>query len=258
MNQKTLASTSRILAVFLVLALLFAAAPRHVSAADGLSLRIIAVDQDNQIVIEAVNFPKNQTWTLRIGSYYNFRKDAVVVDTISSTNGGTFRFIAKLPSVVHGQEWISVRMDSNQKYYAYNAFFNIDRGDATTTGEQPSATTATPTPAASNLACSVLSVSVNTRTSMTPYYDFDAVWEVKNTGSKDWETGTIDYKYMSGTKLHIYNDVYDLPKLVKPNETVSIRVDMKAPALAGIYSSTWALVDGSRVVCYLPVSISVR
>ena len=61
--------------------------------------------------------------------------------SFTSKAGGTFRFIIPLPAVVEDVDWVSVRLDSDQKYLAYNAFYNVDRGDATTTGPQPSETT---------------------------------------------------------------------------------------------------------------------
>lgn len=251
--------TFRFLAAIMVLAMLLMAVPHAVAAADGFRINIVAVKQDQQIVVEAVNFPANQTWTVRVGTYYGFREDNVTVDTFTSTNGGTFRFIVHLPSVVQGADWVSVRLDSTNKNYVYNAFYNLDRGDATTTGVQPTTTgsvTSTPVPAAST--CSVVSVTTTAPRPMSPYYDFDTVWVVKNTSSKTWELSTLDYKYINGTKLHIYNDIYDLASTVKAGETVSIRVDMKAPALPGTYITNWAVVEGSKVLCYLPVSITVK
>ncbi|PKN82717.1 MAG: hypothetical protein CVU46_17890 [Chloroflexi bacterium HGW-Chloroflexi-8] len=260
MSQKLFSKTYRFFAGLLILAMLLIALPSPVSAASsGLSIKIVAVDKNNQIVVEAANFPKNQSWTVRVGPYYSFRGDAVTVNTFTSTNGGTFRFIVVLPDVVEDVDWISVRLDSDQKYVAYNAFFNADRGDAYTTGLQPSETpTGTSTPAPSTLACSLTSVTVTAPNPMSARYDFDAVWTIKNTGSKDWETNLLDYKYWSGTKMNNYADLYDLPTRVAKGESITLRVDMTAPSSAGTYTSTWALVDGNTVYCYLPVTITVK
>ena len=252
--------TYRFLAALMVLTMLLLAVPQNVAAADGYRINIVAVKKDSQIVVEAVNFPANQTWTVRVGTYYGFRQDNVTVDTFTSAKGGTFRFIVKLPAVVAGSDWVSVRLDSANKNYVYNAFYNLDRGDATTTGPQPttSPTTGTATPVPVTYTCSVVSVTTTAPSPVPTYYDFDTVWEVKNTSNKTWELSTLDYKFMSGTRLHIYQDTYDLNTVVKAGEKVTIRVDMKAPALAGTYISNWALVEGNKVLCYLPVSITVR
>lgn len=260
MSHTFSSKTFRFLAAFMVLAMLLMAVPHSVSAADGFRINIVAVKKDTQIVVEAVNLPANQTWKVRVGTYYGFSKDNVTVDTFKSEKGGTFRFIVYLPDVVEGADWISVRMDSENKHYVYNAFYNLDRGDATTTGPQPtsSPTTGTATPVPSSNACQLVSTTITAPRPMSAYYDFDTIWEVKNTGSKTWELSTLDYKYMSGTKLHIYESTYDLGTAVKAGEKVSIRVDMKAPALPGTYISNWALVEGNKVLCYLPVSITVQ
>ena len=257
MSQQIFSKTYRFLAGFLVIAMLLIAFPSPVSAAGGISLKIIAVDKNNQIVVEAVNFPANQTWTVRVGPYYTFRGDAVEVTSFTSKAGGTFRFIVQLPAVVEDVDWVSVRLDSDQKYLAYNAFFNVDRGDATTTGPQPSETP-TGTSTSTSLTCSLTSVNITAPNPMSARYDFDVVWTIKNTGSKDWETNLLDYKYWSGTKMNNYADLFDLPSRVAKGESISLRVDMTAPSSAGTYTSTWALVDGNTVYCYLPVTITVR
>jgi hypothetical protein len=261
MSKTIFSKTYRILAGFLILALLLIALPTNASAATGtgFSIRIVAVDQDNQIVVEAVNFPKNQTWTVRVGPYYSFRSDAVSVTSFTSTSGGTFRFFVALPDVVEGEDWVSVRLESDQKYLAYNAFFNADSGDAYTLGTQTSSnTSATSTPVASNVGCSLTSVSITAPNPMSARYDFDVVWTVKNTGSKDWETNLLDYKYWSGTKMHNYADVYDLPSVVDEGDSITLRVDMTAPSTPGTYTTTWALADGNKVYCYLPLTITVK
>lgn len=255
MAQQIFSKTYRFLAGFLVIAMLLIAFPSPVSAAGGISLKIIAVDKNNQIVVEAVNFPANQTWTVRVGPYYSFRGDAVAVTSFTSKAGGTFRFIVQLPAVVEDVDWVSVRLDSDQKYLAYNAFYNVDRGDATTTGPQPSEVIAS---TSSSLTCSLTSVSITAPNPMDARYDFDVVWTVKNTGTKDWEATLLDYKYWSGTKMNNFADLYDLPSNVAKGESISLRVDMTAPSSAGTYTSTWALADGNTVYCYLPVTITVK
>ncbi len=161
--------TYRFLAAIMVLAMLLMSVPHAVAAADGFRINIVAVKQDKQIVVEAVNFPANQTWKVRVGTYYGFSKDNVTVDTFTSAKGGTFRFIVQLPSVVEGADWVSVRLDSENKHYVYNAFYNQDRGDATTTGVQPTHNndtgTATPVPAAST--CSWFCATTAPRTNVT-------------------------------------------------------------------------------------------
>lgn len=210
------------------------------------SIEIIAVDKDKTITVRASNFPANQDFTIRVGPYYTFFRDYVVTGKINSGKGGSFDFNVTLPDGVKGKELVSIRLDSPQGRYAYNAFKNVSSG---TIGVQP-------TPAPVTGSCSITSTQPGT--SMATRNDFDAVWTVKNTGTKTWDMSSVDYKYVSGTKLHKYNDRYDMKATVKPGESVEIRVDMLAPTTSGSYTTTWAIVEGSNTLCSLPLTITVK
>uniref|UniRef100_A0A7C4KFA6 Nbr1 FW domain-containing protein n=1 Tax=Anaerolinea thermolimosa TaxID=229919 RepID=A0A7C4KFA6_9CHLR len=116
--------------------------------------------------------------------------------------------------------------------------------------------TATSTP--TDYSCSVTFVSPATGTTFSPRTDFDAKWTLKNTGTQTWLVSEIDYKYLSGDKMHKYNDLYDLPKEVKSGESVDIIVDMLSPEKAGSYKAVWGLVRGSRTICEFSVNITVK
>jgi hypothetical protein len=88
--------------------------------------------------------------------------------------------------------------------------------------------------------------------------DFDAVWTIKNTGSKEWNMYGVDYKYMSGTQMHKFASIYDFNKHVKPGDSIKITVDMMSPSGRGVYTANWAIVEGSTTLCNLPVSIAVK
>jgi len=104
-------------------------------------------------------------------------------------------------------------------------------------------------------ACSVVSTSPATGVKMGINADFDAVWKVKNTGSKDWEAGFVDLTYISGTKMQTGADVYDVNTAVAKNAETTLTVDMKAPSTAGKYTTTFALVMEGKTMCTLVVSI---
>ncbi|MHB8087091.1 MAG: NBR1-Ig-like domain-containing protein [Anaerolineaceae bacterium] len=116
--------------------------------------------------------------------------------------------------------------------------------------QKPSAT-ATP----QGYACSIVSTSPSTGVKMGINADFDAVWKVKNTGTKDWEPGFVDLTYVSGTKMHTGADVYDVNIAVAKNTETTLTVDMKAPSTAGKYTTTFALVMEGKTMCTLTVSI---
>jgi hypothetical protein len=81
---------------------------------------------------------------------------------------------------------------------------------------------------------------------------------IKNTSGETWDSGSVDYKYVSGTKMQKRSDIYDMSTSVKSGETVKIVVDMLGPSSTGWYSTTWALVQGSKTLCTLPVTLRVK
>jgi hypothetical protein len=103
--------------------------------------------------------------------------------------------------------------------------------------------------------CGVISVSPSR---IAPRADFDAIWTIKNTSEKTWSADAVDYKYISGSKIHKRGEIYDLPQSVKPGETVKIMVDMLAPAAAGTYTANWALTASGSTICSLPITLTVR
>jgi hypothetical protein len=113
--------------------------------------------------------------------------------------------------------------------------------------------TKTPTPAA--YSCSLISTSPASGTKINLNADFDASWKVKNTGTKVWEVGYLDLKYVSGTKMQTGADVYDVMTAVAPGGELTVVVDMKAPGTAGKYTASWALFMEGTSMCTLPVNI---
>jgi hypothetical protein len=113
--------------------------------------------------------------------------------------------------------------------------------------------TKTPTPAA--YSCSLISTAPASGTKINLNTDFDAAWKVKNTGTKVWEVGYLDLKYVSGTKMQTGADIYDVSTAVAPGGEITVIVDMKAPGTAGKYTASWVLVIEGTTLCTLPVNI---
>jgi hypothetical protein len=86
--------------------------------------------------------------------------------------------------------------------------------------------------------------------------NFDAVWTVKNISGDDWSSNSVDYKFISGTKMQ-EKDLYDFTQTIKNGESGKIIVDMNAPGAPGIYSTVWAIVSGNRTLCTLNISVTV-
>jgi hypothetical protein len=115
--------------------------------------------------------------------------------------------------------------------------------------------TSTPTQAA--LQCSIVEAAPASGAKIDKDTDFDARWKLKNTGTKAWQTESVDLKYVSGTKFQKYADVYDLTEGANPDGQITLVVDMVAPNTSGRHTATWALVDGGVTICTMVVTINV-
>jgi len=256
MKKITSSSLLRIGCALLAMAVLLMAVPRPVQADGGIRIDIVSIKQSKTVTVKARNFPANQDFKVRIGPYYTFSTQYVVVGTINSGDGGDFEFTVNIPSKVKAGDLAAIRLDSPQGRYAYNAFYNNNYN-------VPTSKTATPTktPKVTGTAvygqCKLISVAPANNTSFSPRADFDFVWEVKNNSSKTWDKSSIDYKYVSGDKIYKHNSSYDLPVSVKSGEKIKIVVDVKLPSKAGTYTMKWALVSSSATICSLP-AITVR
>lgn len=92
----------------------------------------------------------------------------------------------------------------------------------------------------------IADVSVPDGTTYAPGTPFTKTWRIKNIGSCTW-TKYYDVAFDSGDQLGA-PDIIDIPKAVKPGETVDISVDMVAPIAPGEYTGNWKMVneDGVR------------
>jgi hypothetical protein len=83
----------------------------------------------------------------------------------------------------------------------------------------------TKTPTQPSGGCTVTESSPAATDVFAPGTSFDEKWVVKNTGDHKWLTNETDIRYASGTKMQAKVDV----------------MDMKAPAAAGTYTTTWVV-----------------
>lgn len=128
-----------------------------------------------------------------------------------------------------------------------------------TLGPSSTPLTVTPSvvPTAADYGCVITSQSIADGTAFSPNEEFDASWTIKNTGKLNWDASEIDYRYVSGTSMHKYNAVYDLPASVNSGNSITITVDMKAPSSAANYETFWGISKASTTLCTLPLRIKV-
>lgn len=87
--------------------------------------------------------------------------------------------------------------------------------------------------------------------------DFDGNWTIKNTSGSTWLASETDIRYLSGTKMHSGSDVYDLSGDVAANGSTTFIVDLTAPNTNGRYTTTWGVMQGSRTLCVLSITLDV-
>jgi hypothetical protein len=209
-------------------------------------ITIMGVQKNKAVTVQTGNFPPNQVFTIRMGPLSGFSGNNKVTGTVYSGSGGTFLITTFIPGDYANVDKLTIRLDSNLGFYAFNAFENKDSGTVVYTA------TVVPT-----TKCEV-SISPSLYTIFPPKADFDAAWTIKNTSDSAWDVAAVDYKHLSGTEMQKYEKLYDIPKTVEPGQSITIVVDMIAPDKAGTYSTNWALIKGSTVLCNLPVTIVVK
>lgn len=106
-------------------------------------------------------------------------------------------------------------------------------------------------------ACVLLDQTPRNGTVMRPQNDFDAVWTLRNSGTQTWDSGSVDFIYVRGDKLHKQAG-YDLPKSVAPGSSINLGADMLAPKTEGTYTTFWGLRRGKNIFCEVYLTIIVR
>jgi hypothetical protein len=106
--------------------------------------------------------------------------------------------------------------------------------------------------------CQIISISPVAGTNLNQREDFDFSVTVKNTGTKTWDQGEFDYRFVSGTKMHKGTDFMDMPATVQPGQQVSLTIDMLAPSISGNAFAVWNIVSGDKTACSLVLDIYVK
>lgn len=112
-----------VLSVFLALALLVSVVGTS-SAGTVPTISITTVVKDTSVTISGQYFPKNQTFTVRMGPYGTYAKGGIVVGKVETGSKTTFKQTFTIPADLAGRYRIAIRMDSAQGFYSFNWFYN--------------------------------------------------------------------------------------------------------------------------------------
>ena len=88
------------------------------------TISINSVVNDVSVTITGVNFPADQTFTVRMGAFGTLGIGGVVVGTKAPASGSSFTATYTIPASLVGASKIAIRLDSPQGYYSYNWFYN--------------------------------------------------------------------------------------------------------------------------------------
>jgi hypothetical protein len=80
---------------------------------------------------------------------------------------------------------------------------------------------------------------------------FDITWTFQNVGTTTWDENTTVVNFIAaagGVRLSSV-DLLDLSTSVKPGESYSVVVQMKAPSSAGQYGETWSINESNTNFC---------
>lgn len=104
--------------------------------------------------------------------------------------------------------------------------------------------------------CSLLEAYPSGSAAVRPGGDFDAVWVLKNISERPWDNTSIDVVFLEGERMQKNDkDFFDLPEYVKPGQTMELRIDMRAPFVAGTYTAIWGFRQGHDIVCKFSVTV---
>jgi hypothetical protein len=108
-------------------------------------------------------------------------------------------------------------------------------------GEPAAAAAASPTPACTNLAEFVRSLSASDNTAFEPGVSFAKLWRVKNIGTCTWSP---DYQLIfAGGEAMSGAPSNPLDQTVNPGDTADLRVNLVAPTTSQTYTGYWMLQE---------------
>ena len=195
------------------------------------TFRIKSVEKNSKVTIETKHFPKNDKFDVLMNYMGTKGKNGILVDTVSSSSGGKLTFTFNIPSALHGQYQIAIRLHSNtgSGYYAYNWFYNNTTGG--TGGGSTPGYSGYPT-------FSIKSVKRNKKVTIStnnlPKNEkFDVLMGPMGTrGINGYYVTTIDTG-AGGKQSHTFN----IPSQLKGSYKISIRIQSKSGS--GHYAYNW-------------------
>lgn len=90
---------------------------------------IQGVTQNEEVTIVTYNFPANLDFEVRMGLFGTKGVDGILIGMINSGAGGSLKLTFPIPTGLHAESLIAIRLESTYGgYYAYDWFYNTDYG----------------------------------------------------------------------------------------------------------------------------------
>jgi len=100
--------------------------------------------------------------------------------------------------------------------------------------------------------CDALTVTPKNLTHYKGGEGFVIKWIIANSGDRAWPAG-MDVKYSAGVKMSIQT-VVEIPIIMEPHDTYTIKIDAVAPDNPGTYYMTW-IVEGMGCNAYVAIVV---
>lgn len=196
------------------------------------TISINTVVSDVSVTISGVNFPADQTFTVRMGAFGTLGIGGVVVGTKEPASGSSFTATYTIPASLVGASKIAIRLDSPQGYYSYNWFYNNNAPVAT-----PAAPAGTPAPVYTGIPTFTISSVVNDTSVTVQASNFPAG---QTFTVRMGEFGTLA---LGGTVIGItssssggaFSAIYAIPAALAGLSKIAIRMDSPQ----GYYAYNW-------------------
>ena len=192
---------------------------------------IKSVDKDDSVTIKTNNFPKDKTFTVRMGVFGTAAVGGTVVGTTDSGKGGSFTATYDIPDNLKGLSRIAIRMDSTSGgFFAFNWFWNNTAG---TSGPTP-----TPGPVFTGIPTfSIKSVDRNnTVTIKTSNFPANKTFKVRMGVFGTAAIGGTVVGTTDSGKGGSFTATYDIPSNLQGLSRIAIRMDATS---GGFFAFNW-------------------
>lgn len=94
------------------------------------TISIVSVARDSSVTFKVKNLPQNDKFRVRMGEMGTRGVNGIIVNTYATGSGGSKKMTSKIPTSLHGERKIAIRIESTtgSGYYAFNWFYNNTTG----------------------------------------------------------------------------------------------------------------------------------